>query len=157
MAAIEQHWRSTIRRGKLEASRRGLISGLHLGDDARERPVTQGVLGHRQDFSILASLRKKQRVRTKPDLLEAGRVEIEAGQCPERMHAGLRSEPRGNPGYEQGRGGVVAEPGGGGRDLVQAGTVEAAVSEPVVERGDAESERRTAPFPRARELGTKRG
>ena len=111
MAAVEQHRRPAIRSRKLEPARRGHIRHFHLGDDAGERSIAQGILGHGQHFDVLAALRVEQFVRTEPNLLEARGIEIESGHGPQDIEARLTGETRGNASKEESSSGVVAQTG----------------------------------------------
>lgn len=111
MAPIEQHRRPTIGGRKLEPAGRGHIRRFHLGDDAGERFIAQGILGHGQHLNVLAALRVEQLVRTQSDLLEARSVEIESGHGPQHVEAGLIGETRGNASKKESSSCVVAQTG----------------------------------------------
>lgn len=150
MAAVKKNRRLTVASGELEAARGSLVGGLHLGNDARERTVAQAVLGHRQDVSVLRSLRIEDPVGAEPHLLQAGRIEIEPRQRPKHREAGPCCKSRCNSSGEQGRRGIVAQRRRSGCYLVQTSAIQAAIGKAVVERIDAERQRRPTVFLRER-------
>lgn len=82
MAAEEKHRRLPVGGGELKPARGGLIGRLHLGDDTGERAVAQPIFGERQNIGVFRRLRIEDLVRPEPHLLQAGRIEIEAGERP---------------------------------------------------------------------------
>ncbi len=157
MAAIEQHGGLSVRCGKLEPPRRGLIGRLYLSNDASERAIAKRILGHGQYRGILAALGIKDLVGSESDLFESGRVEIEARQRPEHGEARTLGKARRDPGGEQGRGGIIAERRGSGAYFVEARAVESAIGKPVIDRVQAERQHRPSRPARMGELGAERG
>lgn len=109
MPTIEQNRRLPVACGKLEAPRGGLVGRLHFGHDTSERPVAQAILGHRQHVRVFRTLRVKDPIGPKPDLLEPWGIKIEPRERPKHREAWLRCEPRRNTGHEQGGCGIVTQ------------------------------------------------
>ena len=156
MAAIQQHRSPAVGCRELEPTRRGLIRGFHLGDDAGDRAIAQRIFGHCQHVGILATLRVQDTIGTQTDLFEARRVKIEPGQRPQHGEARLVGESRRDTGGEQGCGRIGAQRGAGRRDLMKASPVEPMIGKPVIERRQPERQRRPALALGLRELCAKR-
>jgi hypothetical protein len=148
IAAVQQHRGLAFRCRELQPPCRGLVRHLHLGDDAGQRAVAQRVLAHGEQLLIGLALRIEDMPGAETRLLQPWGVKIEARQRPECRHAGRRREARGDPGGEQCCRGIVAPARRRARDLVQAGTVEPAAGEEMIERPDTERQHRA---PRGRD------
>lgn len=109
MAAIEQHRRPTIGGGKLKTAGCCLVGLSDFGNDARQRSVAQCVLGHGEDDIVLLPLGVKNLVRTKSDLLQARRVEVELCERPEYAELRISCKAGGDPGCKKGCRSIVAQ------------------------------------------------
>ena len=155
--AVKQYRSLSVRRGQLQAARRGLVRSFYLGDDAGERASAKAVLCYRQDVRIGAALCIVDPVRAKPHLFEARRIKIKARDRPDDGHARRCCKSSGYARCKQSGRGVVTQALGGGRDFVKTSAVQPLVGEPFVKRGYPERQHR--PMRRAvlREFGPQSG
>jgi len=154
---IEQHRRSAIGRGELQAPRRGLVGGLHFRNHAGKRPVAQPIFGQRQHVALLASLSIEDLVGAKPNLFQARGIEVEQGQRPKDREAGFRGKARGDAGDEQGRCRVIAQCLGFRCKFMECGAAQALFGQSGIDGRHAERQGRTAREPGMCYLGPKRG
>jgi hypothetical protein len=157
VTAIQEKGGLAVRRRQLEPAGGGHISCLDLGDHAGERTVPERVLGHGEDVHVLATLRVEELSRAQADLFKARRVEIERCDRPEYVEAGLVGETGGYSRREKGRRCVIVQACRGGGNFMEGARIETMVSKPIVDRSEAEAERRPARLARGRQLGAKRG
>ncbi len=133
---------------------------IRLAHHGGKAAVAQGILHDRQQFGIVARLGMDQPFGRQPRLMEAGREQVAAAHHPQH-----RPRPsRGEPGEEQGSGGILAPARPGRRRFVQRIDTQAAAGESPVDRVDSERQhrmRRAAPRldggDRLAELGKGRG
>ncbi len=157
MAAIEQHRRPTIGGGKLKTAGCCLVGLSDFGNDARQRSVAQCVLGHGEDDIVLLPLGVKNLVRTKSDLLQARRVEVELCERPEYAELRISCKAGGDPGCKKGCRSIVAQRRRRRRNLMQSSAIEAMTCQPLVQRRHAKRHCRTARAVAVREPRAERG
>jgi hypothetical protein len=139
MTAVEKHRGLAVGCCELQPACGCPVCAPHFGDDARNRAVTQRILGHREDLDILATLAVEDLFRAETDLLEARRVEIELCHRPQDIAHGSFSETGCDARKEKRCGSVVGQACRGCSKLMQTGCVQAAIGEPIVELGQFET------------------
>ena len=144
VAAVEQHRGAPFGGGELEPPRRRLVSRLHLGDDAGERPVAQRVLAQGKQLAVVLALRIEDTPRPEPGLFESRGIKVEACQRPEHRKTRRRREARGDPRREKRCRCIVAPACRGSRDLMQSRAVEPAGAQQMIDRSHAERQYRSA-------------
>ena len=115
----------------------------HLADHGAQAAVTQPFLHQREQFGIVACLGIEDALGSEPRLIEAGREQVPPAHHPQHRAPGAS----GDPGHEQGRGGIVTHARGGGSDLVKRPQSKAARRQPRIDRADPERQHRTPAQP----------
>ncbi|SEJ59663.1 hypothetical protein SAMN05428950_102151 [Sphingomonas sp. OV641] len=134
MAAQEEGNGAPALRGELETTGGTHGGTLHLADHRAEAAVAQPLLHQREQLGIVACLGIEDALGREAGLVETGRKQVAPADNPEYRAPGARSDS----GDEQGGGGIVAQVRGAGGNFVQRIEPEAAIGDPLVERGDAE-------------------
>lgn len=102
--------------------------------------MPQPFLHQREHLGIVAGLGIEQALGIEPRLIEPGREQVAAAHDPQHRPPCAR----GDPGEEQGGGGIVAHLGRGGGDLVQRIEPHAPVRELLIDRANSERQHRAA-------------
>lgn len=157
VAAVEEHRRLAVGGRQLKAPSRGLVSRLHLRDDAGQRSIAQAIFGKGQNLGILAALSVEDLVWSQANLLKARRIEVEPRYRPEDDEAGLYGKARRDSGREEGGAGVVVEARRRSSDLVQASAVQPMIGQPLVYLLHPERQHWPARGAGMRQAGAKRG
>jgi hypothetical protein len=139
MAAHEERDRSAPFRGELQPAGGAHAGALHLADHRTKAAVTQPFLHQREQFGIVACLGIKDAFGRQPCLIEAGSEQIAATHDPQDRAPGTR----GDPGHEQGGGGIVRHFGRAGRNLVQGIQPQPAIGQPRIDLRNPERQRFT--------------
>jgi len=139
VAAIKQHRCPAIRGGELQTARRCAIGTFYLRDHAGERSVAQPILGHGQDLGVLGPLSVDDPVGRQTHLLQTRRIKIEPRERPKDRCIAKCRKPGGQACREQSRGGIVAERGRSGGNLVETVAIESSVHQQSIERSHSES------------------
>ncbi len=126
MAAHEERDRAAPLRRELQPAGGAHAGALHFADHRTKAAVTQPFLHQREQFGIIACLGIKDAFGRQPCLIEAGSEQIAATHDPQDRAPGTR----GDPGHEQGGGGIVRHFGRAGRDLVQGIQPQPAIGQP---------------------------
>lgn len=98
--------------------------------------MSKAVLHQREHVPVFAPFREDQTLGAEADLLESRCVEVEPAHHPENPGVRHRCHASGDARNEQGRRSLIAERWSGRSDLVQGGTIQAAVRKPIVQFGD---------------------
>ncbi len=98
--------------------------------------MAKRILHHRKQFALIARLGKYQSIRREPGLFKTRGVKIEPRKCPQ--HRRQRRCARRDPGEKQRRRGILGKAWRRSGDLMQSADCQPLVSQPVVDRLDAE-------------------
>ena len=137
MTAVKQHRRLAVGSGELQPPRCRLVGGFYLSDNASQRAIPQGILGHGEHRAVACALRIENLIWAKSYLFKAWCIEIEPSEGPEGGEIRLAGEARGYASDEQRRCRIVSERRASRGDLVQRRAIQPAIGKAIIKRGDA--------------------
>ena len=143
MAALKQGDGAPALRRELEAARGGHVRPPGLADHCAEAAMAQPLLHHREQFGIVLRLGIEEPLVVEPRLRQTRREQIPPPHHPQHRAPGAR----GDPGHEQGRGGIITHAGAGRGNLVQRIEPEPGRRQPRIDRADPEGQHRTPAQP----------
>lgn len=124
--------------GELEPAGGRHGGATRLADHRAQCAVAQPFLHQRQNLGIVGSLGIEHAFGREARLVQAGREQVAAAHDPQYRSPGTS----GDPGEEQGGGGIVAHGRRGGGDLVQGIEPQAIVAQARIDRAEAERQHR---------------